>query len=264
MFIKLAKQAYEIAAERGIQFVYGFPNANSHHGFVRKLGWTDLHNGIPLWVKPLNLEAVIRKRLVGSKVIAAPMAWAGKRISKLLYGGRRSPAVCSIREVSLFDQRFDSLWDEASRDHNILAIRDKAYLNWRYVEEPGKDHAIFVAESGEKLLGFVVLTCTERFGFRIGLVMDILTIPQGSRIATSLLCAGVNYFELSRVDIAGCLMPPGASYAPTLKGMGFVRAPRWLLPQDIYWGVCGLSPHHGVKLLADPRNWFITWGDTDV
>lgn len=39
LFIKLAKITYELAKESGIRFVFGFPNDNSLHGFVKKLDW---------------------------------------------------------------------------------------------------------------------------------------------------------------------------------------------------------------------------------
>lgn len=39
LFIKLAKITYKLAKENGIRFVFGFPNDNSLHGFVKKLDW---------------------------------------------------------------------------------------------------------------------------------------------------------------------------------------------------------------------------------
>lgn len=40
LFVELAKRTYVLAQQEGIQFIFGFPNANSYPGFVRKLGWT--------------------------------------------------------------------------------------------------------------------------------------------------------------------------------------------------------------------------------
>jgi Acetyltransferase (GNAT) domain len=39
LFVKLAKETYKLAAENGIQVVFGFPNSNSYPGFVKKLDW---------------------------------------------------------------------------------------------------------------------------------------------------------------------------------------------------------------------------------
>lgn len=44
LFIKLAKITYRLAKENGIRFVFGFPNDNSLHGFVKKLDWICTEN----------------------------------------------------------------------------------------------------------------------------------------------------------------------------------------------------------------------------
>ncbi|OGS79814.1 MAG: hypothetical protein A3D31_07630 [Candidatus Fluviicola riflensis] len=39
LFVRLAKETYQLAAENGVQLVFGFPNSNSYPGFVKKLNW---------------------------------------------------------------------------------------------------------------------------------------------------------------------------------------------------------------------------------
>ncbi|MCB0795626.1 MAG: GNAT family N-acetyltransferase [Flavobacteriales bacterium] len=39
LFVRLATKTYELAADEGVAFVFGFPNMNSYPGFERKLGW---------------------------------------------------------------------------------------------------------------------------------------------------------------------------------------------------------------------------------
>lgn len=43
LFIELAKRTYELARNKGVEFVFGFPNQNSYPGFVKKLNWK--HDG---------------------------------------------------------------------------------------------------------------------------------------------------------------------------------------------------------------------------
>jgi hypothetical protein len=40
LFVELARQTFELCRLRGIKLLFGFPNQNSLHGFVNKLGWT--------------------------------------------------------------------------------------------------------------------------------------------------------------------------------------------------------------------------------
>ena len=42
IFTCLAEDNYRLCQDKGFNFVYGFPNRNSHQGFVRKLKWQDL------------------------------------------------------------------------------------------------------------------------------------------------------------------------------------------------------------------------------
>lgn len=44
LFITLAKMTYDLAKEMGVEFVFGFPNANSYPGFVKKLNWQHYSN----------------------------------------------------------------------------------------------------------------------------------------------------------------------------------------------------------------------------
>ena len=50
IFIRLAKACYDLAASRGYELLYGFPNPASYPGFVRRLDWN--HTGdIPHWIR---------------------------------------------------------------------------------------------------------------------------------------------------------------------------------------------------------------------
>src|ERR1043165_3653528 len=39
LFVRLAKQSYDLARESGVEVIYGFPNPNSYHGLVNRLNW---------------------------------------------------------------------------------------------------------------------------------------------------------------------------------------------------------------------------------
>lgn len=44
LFVELANRTFELCREMGIRLVYGFPNQNSKHGLVNKLGWQMTEN----------------------------------------------------------------------------------------------------------------------------------------------------------------------------------------------------------------------------
>jgi hypothetical protein len=58
MFVELSKICFELCRESGIKFIFGFPNQNSYHGAVTKLGWTMTESlecfSVPVAALPLN------------------------------------------------------------------------------------------------------------------------------------------------------------------------------------------------------------------
>jgi len=268
IFVSLAEKAYKVAEEKGIRFIYGFPNGNSHYGITTKLGWRDIYDGIPLWIKPINLESLIKKRFLHNYLIAKMGSSASKLILWLLNNKysriQENTAVCVIREISSFDNRFDAHYQAASKEYSIMVVRDERYLNWRYLRKPGERYTTFVAERGERLLGYIVLKCAEKFDLQIGFIVDILVIPQESQAARQLISAATEYFTMKKMDIVGCLMLPSTFYSQKLKQMGFIMTPKKLLPQEMYLGVRSFSNQYTREFLTIPRNWFITWGDHDV
>lgn len=42
LFIRLAEETYHFAELEGFEYVFGFPNKNSEHGFFHKLGWQNI------------------------------------------------------------------------------------------------------------------------------------------------------------------------------------------------------------------------------
>jgi predicted N-acetyltransferase YhbS len=262
----LIEQGNKLAAQRGIQFVLGFPNEKSHSLPLKKTGRVDLYGGIPLWTKPLNLERILKKRFGDNELLASVGSRVGNIAMRILCRSDQSTPAYSIKEIFSFDSRFDSLWNEASRDPKtrIVMVRDKAYLTWRYVEKPGRDYVIFTAEKEHDLLGYTVLRCMEDFGLQIGFIADILTAPKETGASLDLVSAAVNYFELRQMDIVGCLMLPNTRYARSLKQVGFIKTPNRLLPKRMFITVRRLSSQYSITFLADPSNWFITWSDHDV
>src|SRR5690606_25399305 len=45
LFTQLARMTFELAAHKGAEFVYGWPNKNSYPGFINKLKWIH-HNNV--------------------------------------------------------------------------------------------------------------------------------------------------------------------------------------------------------------------------
>ncbi len=54
------------------------------------------------------------------------------------------------------------------------------------------------------------------------------------------------------------MMSPDSFYSHSLKRMGFLKTPFWLMPQKMYLDVNVIVPKIPASLLLDPHNWHIT------
>ena len=85
MFVELSNMTFDLCRELGILLIFGFPNQNSYHGAVNKLGWkmTGTMTYFTIAVKSLPLESL-------SKGISI-FNWLYKRYSRFILGGKLLP-----------------------------------------------------------------------------------------------------------------------------------------------------------------------------
>jgi len=63
MFVELSNMTFDLCRELGILLIFGFPNQNSYHGAVHKLGWkmTGIMDCFTIHVNSLPLESLSKK-----------------------------------------------------------------------------------------------------------------------------------------------------------------------------------------------------------
>ena len=137
LFTDLAKRAYERMRAQGAACVWGFPNSNSHRGFIRSLGWSDIHE-IPFFTLELG---------------SGPEVGAGRHVEPL-------------RDV----EGLDDLWARCVGQHDWSVVRDAAYVRWRFLTHPGQAYTLHSLRDDSGLLGYVVV---KEYGASLQIV-DVL------------------------------------------------------------------------------------------
>lgn len=266
MFTKLARQAYEDLAQHGVALTYGFPNHNSYHGFVTKLGWSDLHPRIPLFAKVLRYRSTLRKKL-DSAPVAYALAAAARMVSslELLIPHRGLPSGCAVHDVSRFGPEFDDLWDRARGRYRVWVVRDARYLNWRYVDNPSATYERIAVYRGAEVLAYAILKSEERFGLKMGSVVDLVATEGDRALESYLLGEALRRFRDAGLDIASCMALEHTSVARALLRRGFIPVPAEVYPQELHLGAtCHSTARVSEEpMILDPTSWFITWGDHD-
>ncbi len=261
-----ADACYAAMAERGFAFAYGFPTASTVGRFERHLSWS-LVMKAPVHVKPIDAgrfvaDKVARPRLapwlsLGSRMLSrAPGLVAGTRTRW------RSRVGVEVTACSAIEEWADALWARCRSHHAVWAIRDRAYLHWRYDARPESDYVFLRAEAAGTIVGLAVLAVATREQGRICYVMELLADPTLSSALPTLLAAIEAQARAQSCAFVSAMVPLGSRYRGAFLAHAYLPLPKRVFPQELHFGVRRTSDAV-IPDLLDPRAWHITWGDTD-
>lgn len=184
LFPKLAGELYQQAESLKIAGVWGFPNANSHPIFNKKLGWSDIYE-IP----------TLRLDLAHADLDRLP-----------------NPGPVVER-----DDDFSLGYPASPCDGLIRIDRSQAYLVWRYARHPVNRYQNLVLARDGKVSSFLV---TKIFQDGMDLVDIGCSDPSdGMRLLTH----AVQQAAAQGLKRLSCWCPPHHSMHSVLERLGFVN-----------------------------------------
>lgn len=254
-FIKCANHNYEFIKNKGVNFVFGFPNKNSFGGFTSKLGWKSL-DPVPFLFLPLNITYFIRKL----KFL--------NFFNLTNYYFRKSfkfDEKVTIKEINIFSSDYDLLWEKFSDDIAISVIRNSKYLNWRFFNNPAEQYLIYSATFNNSLAGFIVINIKNKHGGKIGYVMELIFDPLYPFVASTLLSYAVNIFRSESVDcVLSWCFEHSISYK-YFKKAGFYKLPKFLRQIELHFGYKIIKPSEELSIyLSNSKSWYISYSDSDT
>lgn len=260
IFRAAAEAVYSAQNDAGQRFIYGFPNRNSIHGFIKYLKWQQIMPA-PVHIRPVRISKSISRKICGNKETSSSASEnTCQDTSSLL-------SVKSGKYKLLVETEFgdwaDELWIRCRNQHRLWVVRNKAYLNWRYVNKPENKYHIVSIWQGFQPVGYVVLACTNmNFGDTV-FIMDFLVDLNFKYAADVLIRYVVNVAKENECAFASVLLTPGSKYLHIFRKKLFLPLPERLFPQPLYFGARCFDPSMN-KLVSDSKAWSISWGDNDV
>lgn len=227
IFSKLAEELYhDIHNEFGVAAVWGFPNTNSHYGFIKNLAWRDL----------------------------AVIPTLSMKTSRFKGGGKMS-----ISHINDFDEKHVNGFREVTSGFSVKTDRSLAYLKWRFIQNPVNVYDVFELEDAGSSY-YAVTKKFKSFSESGSYEVDILetSFPAESGAVGSLVATILDHyrsFNISKINLWLPLTDPrhihfeknGFSYEPPLTYLGIRAFDAALKPK-----------------VDDFRNWFFAMSDSDV
>lgn len=257
IFVKLAEKAYARAAEEGYKFCYGSPNANSYPGFMKKLSFKDIFH-FPLYVRPLNLNHMIKERLENQLLAALATPF------QVLFpnNGADGADIAELTEQNV--QLFDAFWEKIQDKYAVMGIRNEEYIRYRYMNVPKRKYYPYVAIKNGEIVAWSVGRIREVAGFETGMIADFLFVLGYENEAKRLVKVLIKRMKDEGASLAACVILANAAEAKILKKCGFYHVPEKLLPQATPMILRVWDPSVDEEKLSDVSSWFFTTGDYDV
>lgn len=255
IFEEMGRYAVQrVKAANGL-FLTAYPiRKETIHGFT-KIGWKGVVE-LPVLVYPLRFRGIL-DRYLHFRPLSLLLGGVAGFFHFLFFQGRaRTEQVDGIdidRVVQLGDE-FDQFWQQASSFSPIVGVRDRLFLNWRYLQHPTRSYAIYRARKSGEMRGYIVLRKVDLLEFNSAVIVDVLALDKESLKA--LVAKGIEHSYKEGAALLGFMVPKTHPYHRDLRRWGFLPSMKTF--QFMVYDQGNLAA------LQDPKGWYVNWGDTDV
>ena len=260
LFRQLAEFANKDLDNSEVDLIYTFPNDKSIRTFL-KYNDFKIVSAVPAYIRPVSSGGILRNKinLLGLEKI---VGWFADGFVNLLASNPKLTNA-KIEPVTEITDEVEAVFSDYSKSFQNHLIRDKAWLNWRYLNSVrGKHHLLALREAG-KVTAALVLKEDEMLGNPSLLILDF-AFTNGNENSLLYLINQVRKqpehigSQFNLLFVSG-LAPTLASF----KNVGFYQIPGKVNPR-----VLNLLSRSSSDMKAEPlqpeKNWLLTLGDWDV
>ncbi|WP_216456127.1 GNAT family N-acetyltransferase [Clostridium simiarum] len=145
IFKTLANQLY-LDSYNELKIIWGFPNNNSLHGFIKYLEWNNLFD-----VNMLRIDIELIEQELKNKYNF-------------------------IHMIDKFTNDYNELFSAISNKYDFIVKRDADYLNWRFIKNPENKYYILEYREDNVLKGYSVYKIYEEENILYSDIVDFLAI----------------------------------------------------------------------------------------
>jgi hypothetical protein len=211
--------------------------------------------------KPVDPGYAVRA-LIGNGMLGgatATIAAAAQPFVRLLTRPLTSVEV-SVIEIDTPDDDLEQLWNRVRDSHAIIGVRDRRFLNWRFVQRPDSSYRFLVAMRGSMAIGYLVFRLAEIDGERHGYLVDFL-VQAPAREAFRLLLSRA---EERLIDAGAKVIVCGVASAPYRRALMRSGYLPWRTRKAVYLAANLNSADPELRAFVDLPQWFVTMADGDL
>jgi len=264
----LATQIRDDIQDAGYRFMSAFPNQKSMPQMV-KSDMYHMVSRVPLVIRPLNAQA-LPAGYVGNALLrwGVNFGWAiaSRTLWRERFPSQNKPGLCLVAEGKELDEAYDRFWERVKLKYDLMVVRDRAFLQWRFCDIPTRDYQILSARRDGELVGYMVLRQTEVRGIQAGVIADFLVVPEGDgeEAGFRLLHEALHRFRGAKLAVAGGLALPHTQEYGIMRRAGFVDTPQRLAPQPFYLFVRMYADEPPLDVVTRPESWYVSIADHDA
>jgi len=246
----LGQRANEVWRAAGSPFQIGF-----HYG-----GWGSVREGLG-W-RPAVRMVWLTLRLRPLAAVARRVGWRAPRAAERLYERwldartRHDESDLDITPVHAASDIFDRLWLTLAPSYRFAAVRDRAWVQWRYLDMPDSDQRVCTAQRGEEALGYLAYRVHRDTEKAWAVILDCFTAPADRVTSGALLRHARRELLAEGVESIAALVVLDSPLYEALRAAGY--SPR---RQGYSFSVV---PYADVDLGHGPRDWFLTGAEGDI
>jgi GNAT superfamily N-acetyltransferase len=266
MFRELLARTCQIARSSGIELLYHTGNSASRPGMLSTPDYHDVFPVAPVWFKPLSLVGLVAAIPGFPHRGGPPLNAADSRTEDDLSVSQAVSSEISVRNVPLDYEALSSVSARAATRRRLSAVRDRAYLTWRYSASSGhrfRALAVFVADEP---VGYAVFSVRKQGPVLAGFITELEVVNEHAIHAVrALISAVANVARRDGAVLLSSLTVPRSLEASVLRRSGFVLCPGRLMPRALFAGCQVLSGNDQFnEICAKPDSWYLSWGDHDA
>lgn len=245
MFTKLASVCYEAAARRDVVAVYGFPNASSYPGFIRRLnfhhafgvrGWTRL-------LSPSKHPRIPRGVALLASVVARLLPAPGDAALRIESGW---PAEAAIEPLLEYWQAEKGL---------CRVERSLAWWQYRCGASSGRSYQCVTAWRDSSLAGLAIWGSDPLSNYPRGLLAELVFADRAA--GRAVVSAAIH-----AARAAGCAVLNTATNDPAV--IGVLRSRGFVGLRPVPFIIRQLTPQSLDANVHDPNAWRILGSDLDT